>query len=710
MESYMYCKFKGKDVSIDDNIFKKYIFCDIFNVHKKETFYILITNTILSNINRYIKKIKVLEFAICENPLDYLFIYKNSKQFVIKNIQNTEIPLLFRNNISESNLSNKFFITIPHYSTNLNLLIDENEKYFNYFDLRILGQLWCREKHSFNGYHIHGIISFNSQYRIQINNYTTIILSKIRDNLTDNEYINPNIQVVKSEKRVKEYILQDYNEDNLYTHINGISHINYVSKGSYTIDKIKKPNDFLKRMYDEMIYNKKNYKDLLLDKNIDNEDKINLIRNCKLLESIEKYIDKTKKKKTFIIPNKPNDIILDNIWNWLNDLALGNLKKPDKDPRHIYICGNTKTGKSSLAKYLQSCFKVYILDNSAWFNQYNDDFDLCLYDEFTPHTQKLICDLNRFLRGNFEETFQIKNGTIIKTNPYIPCIFISNYSFEYIKNYFKTPDIDAFFQRFCYVNIKDTKLPIDMRDYNYSYSKSIGIQCNFKYNIFETSIYISGNKITFKINSRYKLTIDIEIGEYNEETLLTDKIYFILPSLYYHINEIQNDTNNKGCSALISNNKDLLYKYNNRYIKITELISNDSIYMKLTTQLISILKNMGIYIKGTYSEIYPNKYLSYSHEKINECFCFEDKNDYIILPCLHTFHDSCMKLYGKYICPLCRRISNLFNDEIPIIKNIHDIYVNNKISRIYYKKNCENKDLFEKIYGLGICNCLGCIN
>lgn len=107
----------------------------------------------------------------------------------------------------------------------------------------------------------------------------------------------------------------------------------------------------------------------------------------------------------------------------------------------LFIQSPPGVGKSSLINFIEEHFAVYRPAEEAFFDGYDDKFDLAVFDEFAAkHTRTSLC---QFMDGGACR-LRIKGGTIEKKKN-MPVIFLSNYTPEHLYN--DKIDYDAFTSR-----------------------------------------------------------------------------------------------------------------------------------------------------------------------------------------------------------------------------------------------------------------------
>lgn len=592
--------------------------------------------------------------------------------------------------------NNKFFITIPKYNCNLNLIIEETRQYFKLLDRKLQGQLWCKELHKDNTLHLHGLLLYEDDLFIDIDEYGSILKLIEDKNTSHSTRVHPHVEIPKNSKAVKEYIKKTMqNEPG-----------NIQASGTLLAELQSSNGNFLTDAMDSIIKGEKTFSDIMRESpNYNVKNKMALFKNARNLEYIEKFASSPLRKLKFIMPIKPKNVAHRAIYTWLKNLNSGKLKDDSCNMKNLFISGPTQTGKSSFVKYLQSCFKTYSLDNSAWFNADWKDkyFDLCIYDEFTPSTEKKFPDLNLFIRGTKDDRFQVKNGQIKKTTN-IPCLFLTNYNTDEIleKN---RQTAYPFLKRFKFVHITtDNPLPLDFRDYVVFKQNNQSTQTELDFNIdltFEGMVIeLVGNTAHCKFGNSSN-GINLENLEWNIKIR----------------NQCDEYLNSKGTGAIILNSPEVIN------------FTCDTITFSELTDWYDPWK--GIYFQKLLTRYALNKYkatekthvldvtslLNIVYYPINDleidCICADTKDDPIILACGHKYHLECWESWtmeNGVSCVYCRREFHTDITYFPIISCMEDIQfvIPNENSMIRRTNNCILDT--SKISGIGICSCSGCLN
>jgi len=113
------------------------------------------------------------------------------------------------------------------------------------------------------------------------------------------------------------------------------------------------------------------------------------------------------------------------ITQWLND----NIQKERafKAPQ-LYVYGDKNLGKTSLINLLSEHLNVFYAPNdSEWMDDYSDDFDLVVFDEF--RAQYTIQWLNRFLEGSCMPLKRRSRAPVLKKKN-MPVVILSNFSLQ----------------------------------------------------------------------------------------------------------------------------------------------------------------------------------------------------------------------------------------------------------------------------------------
>lgn len=149
------------------------------------------------------------------------------------------------------------------------------------------------------------------------------------------------------------------------------------------------------------------------------------------------------------------------IVEWINK----NVMKPRKHKqKQLYICGPANMGKTWLwNSCLSQCLRIYVVPNDKeWYDQYTDDYDLIVFDEFSGKT---ITWMNGFVEGSqFPVSKRGSKPYMKKKN--IPVMVLSNKTIsESFPNVAKEnpAQLEAFEIRFEYIQI-DEMLKIKLED------------------------------------------------------------------------------------------------------------------------------------------------------------------------------------------------------------------------------------------------------
>lgn len=113
------------------------------------------------------------------------------------------------------------------------------------------------------------------------------------------------------------------------------------------------------------------------------------------------------------------------IGTWLNT----NVQKPRLfKQKQLYLYGDKNLGKTSLINLLSEHLNIFYAPNdSEWMDEYSDDYDLIVFDEF--RAQYTIQWLNRFLEGSVMPLKRrAKSPALKKKN--VPVIILSNFSLQ----------------------------------------------------------------------------------------------------------------------------------------------------------------------------------------------------------------------------------------------------------------------------------------
>lgn len=149
------------------------------------------------------------------------------------------------------------------------------------------------------------------------------------------------------------------------------------------------------------------------------------------------------------------------ISNWLNN----NIKKPrHHKQKQLYIHGITNMRKTSLVMELAKYLKIYYVpDDNNWYDGYNDNYDLVVFDEFSG--QKPLHWMNGFTEGAFYSLNRRGMMPIIKKKN-LPVLVLSNRNPKelYEEAQKKSPaSFEAFLGRFEIVEVKQV-ISIDFKD------------------------------------------------------------------------------------------------------------------------------------------------------------------------------------------------------------------------------------------------------
>lgn len=140
------------------------------------------------------------------------------------------------------------------------------------------------------------------------------------------------------------------------------------------------------------------------------------------------------------------------IVQWLNN----NILQPREfKQKQLFIHGPANMGKTSLVIQLMRCCHTYALPYEQYFNDWTDDFDLVVLDEFKA--QHRLTFLNNFMQGGVPMSIPKKGGQAIKKKNQ-PVIILSNYSPEACYLNSQGASLDAFLQRLLVVDLCGSSL------------------------------------------------------------------------------------------------------------------------------------------------------------------------------------------------------------------------------------------------------------
>lgn len=137
--------------------------------------------------------------------------------------------------------------------------------------------------------------------------------------------------------------------------------------------------------------------------------------------------------------------------DWLNRNLLSGPREFKQ--KQLYVWGPGNMLKTTFISSFKKFFRVYSIPTLVnWYDEYSDDVDLCILDEFEG--QKSIPWMNLFLQGG-DHTLEVKGGHYTKrANPAV--VTLSNYSLEI--NYYPK-DVDTLLLRY---EIVYTTTPFDI--------------------------------------------------------------------------------------------------------------------------------------------------------------------------------------------------------------------------------------------------------
>lgn len=107
---------------------------------------------------------------------------------------------------------------------------------------------------------------------------------------------------------------------------------------------------------------------------------------------------------------------------WLTS-NLTNPSRPLGSPQ-LWLCGPTMSGKTTMLMKLAECFRVYVVPDEDFYDDYSDErYDLIAFDEYRH--QKTIQWMNRFVDGQTAPIRQKGHQTVKRRN--LPVIVLSNF-------------------------------------------------------------------------------------------------------------------------------------------------------------------------------------------------------------------------------------------------------------------------------------------
>lgn len=340
---------------------------------------------------------------------------------------------------------NIFFITISHQCANFRF-----EELLAQFKPN--GIIAIQEEHKDGTPHIHAVVSFVE------NIATSALLAKISEEFGS----NVSVQAVNDLNKVIAYILKTnpkpFEQTGVYKEIK-------VPTG-----KVKN-SDLLATIIEEIVLHGKETWEYITSSDV--KKRVVAFKNKKGLDELAAEAKKQRAQR--IIPNiplpqKPTNPEMLKIWQWLFAIKTRRAYEPTFAPRHLYLCGRPNTRKSSFASYLQAGFRTFLTNVAdPWWDGYNDNFDICIIDEFTiidPNRNgKCLVTLNRFMESARGQPLPIKYSGVSKFNVTMPVLVISNLTRDAMRaaayKYFDESQVAAFERRFTFVDIGSVPIPLD---------------------------------------------------------------------------------------------------------------------------------------------------------------------------------------------------------------------------------------------------------
>lgn len=660
------------------------------------------------------------------------------------------------------------YITIPKYSRVIDLLIEDIDNYFlkTYGHLPI-NQLWAKEFHADGSPHMHGLIELAHPVYIDHKHF---FKHAMKSEAVCNISASRNVQAC-----IK-YALKDMNMQNLDNYKATGDYVKYIDErkakleikagGSKKVKGKSRDTVLLKaiKIIEEMKIPIQRVYTMFDDPN----DRLVLLKNCRVLENCIKFNANNVTKVKLDVPDEPFDPKLSVLWEWTSSLIYGRLR--ERESRNLFITGESMIGKSSFIRYLECMFDIYKLDNSAWFNpNYIDGtHQLAVYDEFTPDTDKKITDLNLFVRGTCNDTFEVKHGYIFKTDLRLPCLFISNYPKAHIERKLNSQEGKAFVKRFTWLELGSTPIPLQFRDYyalNHSkaFTQTIGLcpMFYYKYTLNGKCLdyllfprKITGEGIIMYVGVSYEMAperFDFDKHDYiytfdalqptvplkryyaNCGSLLTPEDEEDLQSVanLLETNVLYNATANMEINGETFHEEMLIQVIcdNGEYYLDTSNILHEMIWDQIDSVIDEVLGPDESYDE---QELEPEPFASYidyavmikSHSATCAICMESDTSVMCILACSHAFHHSCLKQWyetrGILSCPLCKQEYEYGVRYLTLIDESYLIedcsYENADRSGLFAYTECMNKDencitckIHEKaiknnVFGLCMCN------
>lgn len=263
---------------------------------------------------------------------------------------------------------------------------------------------------------------------------------------------------VKMDKKIDRSSEKCFDFKNLHGNYQGVVHpvecLNYVTKGDDYITfgildifgiradaerRGKKP-----RVWDEI------GNDVTAGKSV----KEIVLKAPRLFEHLRRIEDAVAQHALWSIPEKPTfhglqvapcailRIGVDTVVNWVNS----NVKCARAfKQKQLYLSGPPNCGKTSLISTISQYVNVYFAPyDGEWFDDYSDDYDLIVFDEFRG--QYTIQFLNRLLEGSVCPLRRRGKAPVLKKKN-TPCMFLSNYQPHQVYTKASAEKVDAFIVR-----------------------------------------------------------------------------------------------------------------------------------------------------------------------------------------------------------------------------------------------------------------------
>lgn len=664
------------------------------------------------------------------------------------------------------------YITIPKYSRVIELLIEDIDNYFlkTYGHLPV-NQLWAKEFHADGSPHMHGLIELAHPVYIDHKHfYKHAMKSEAVCNISASRNVQACIK----------YALKDMNMQNLENYKATGDYIKYIDEKKAKLEikaggSSKRPKGksrdlvLLKaiKIIEEMKIPIQRVYTMFEDPN----DRLILLKNCRVLENCIKFNANNVTKVKLEVPDEPGNPMLSILWEWTTSLIYGRLR--ERENRNLFITGESMIGKSSFIRYLECMFDIYKLDNSAWFNpNYIDgSHQLAVYDEFTPDTDKKITDLNLFVRGTCNDTFEVKHGYIFKTDLRLPCLFVSNYSKSHIERKLNSQEGKAFIKRFTWLELGSTPIPLPFRDYYALNHSKASIQTTglapkfyYKYTLNGKCLdyllfprVLPGCGLITYVGVSYEMAPERFEFDKHDYIFTFDALQPSVPLKRYIVGNANNlleeameeDENQASADLLeidilyntVANmeingetfHEDLLIQVicdNGEYY----LDSNNILHELIWDQIDSVIDDvLGPDESYDENEAEPEPFASYidyavmmkSHSATCAICMENDTSVMCIMACTHVYHHSCLKQWyetrGTLSCPLCKSEYEYGVRYLTIIDEsylLEDCIEHQSRNNLFAYTECTNKDLdcipckiHEKALGnnvFGLCLCNHC--